>query len=320
MVGRAAAHNVNLLPGLHFLGGKAGLGQIDFSVLQHGVQSILHSLGLLMDFLHHKVLKAGLFGGLGIPFDFHQILGDFVAVQVVEGNAVGGQPGDFHVADVVNTAGVFQNGGHIGGQVALSAGNANDHGAVLPGGIDLPGVILKEHRQGIGAPDADHGMVDGVHRGVGVLFVVVVNELDGHLRIGGGVEAVALPGQLFPQLLIVFDNAVVNGHHIAVIGAMGVGIVLAGFAVGGPAGVADAAGARQGQTVVGLLRQRFQPALGFHHLYRIGSVPNGQTGGVVAPIFQTGQPLQQDGGSRLMAGKTNNSTHSASSPHTYAAL
>ena len=60
-------------------------------------------------------------------------------------------------------------------------------------------------------------MVDGVHRGVGVFFIVVIDELHGHFRIGGGVEGIALAQELFPQLLIVFDNAVVDGDHIAVI-------------------------------------------------------------------------------------------------------
>lgn len=60
-------------------------------------------------------------------------------------------------------------------------------------------------------------MIDGIHRGVGVFFIVVIDELHGNLRIGGGVEGIALAQELFPQLLIVFDNAVVDGDHIAVV-------------------------------------------------------------------------------------------------------
>ena len=86
---------------------------------------------------------------------------------------------------------------------------------------------------------------------------------------------VALAQQLLPELLIVFDDAVVDGYHVPVVGGVGVGVVFAGLSMGSPAGVADAAGSRQGQAVVRFFRQGPQAALGLDDPDGVGAVPYG---------------------------------------------
>ncbi len=104
-------------------------------------------------------------------------------------------------------------------------------------------------------------MVDGIHRGMLILLIVIIDELDGHFGICGGIKGISLPHQLILQLLIILYNAVVNADYVVIVGAMGMRIGLIGFPVGSPAGMTDAAGAGQGLAFVGLLCQDMESAL-----------------------------------------------------------
>ena len=60
-----------------------------------------------------------------------------------------------------------------------------------------------------------------------------------NLSISLRLKFISLGHQAFAQLAIVFDNAVLdNGYAPAAVG-MGMGIVLLGFAMGGPASMAN---------------------------------------------------------------------------------
>ena len=314
MPGRAAGHHADAAHSLEVLVGKTGGGEVRHAVARKGVEGVRHRLGLLVDLLHHEVLVAGFFGGLRIPLDGGEGLFNDVAVQVVEGHLARLQAAQLHVADVVNIPGELEDGRRVGGQEGLPFAHADDHGAVFPGGPDLAGIVLEHHRQRVGAADAHHGMVDGVHRGALVFLVVIIDELHRHLGVGGGIKAVALFGQLVFQLLVVLDDAVVHRHHVHVVAAVGVGVDLAGLAVGGPAGVADAAAARQSQTPVYLFRKDLQPAFGLHQLHRGVAVPGGDPRRVIAPVLQFGKPLQKKGRGLLCARVSHDPAHWSSPP------
>ena len=79
--------------------------------------------------------------------------------------------------------------------------------------------------------------------------------------------------------------------------------------MGGPAGVANAAGAGQGTAVVGFFRQIFQAARGLHHLGKFISVPDSQSGGVITAVFQLAQAVQQNGCRLFFSCESNNATH-----------
>ena len=91
---------------------------------------------------------------------------------------------------------------------------------------------------------------------------------------------------------------------------MGVNIV--GLAVGGPAGVADAQVAGQICPVMGQILQHLQAALGLFHLQPCGA-EHRHTGGVIAPVFQALQAVQQNGSRLLLANISYDSTHIGSS-------
>ena len=253
MISRAAGYHVNLADALNLLIRKSHLGQIDHTVPDHRVQGVLQGLRLLVNLFHHEMLKTGLLSCFGIPFDLHRLFFDLVAVQVIEGDSSLLQPGQLQVADVIDVPGVFQDGRDVGGHEALAILHAQNHRAVLAGHVDLLRIIFKHHSQRIGTADTHHGMVDGIHRGTQVFLVIIVYQLDRHLGVGLGIELITFPQQLIFQLLIVLNDAVVYADHIAVVAAMGMGVVLGWLAVGRPAGVADAAVPCQGLAAIGLL-------------------------------------------------------------------
>ena len=74
----------------------------------------------------------------------------------------------------------------------------------------------------------------------------VFDEVGDDFGVGFGDEFVALGGELGLEGEVVFDDAVVDDDEGAGAVAVGVGVLLGGAAVGGPAGVADAEGALDG--------------------------------------------------------------------------
>ena len=92
---------------------------------------------------------------------------------------------------------------------------------------------------------------------------------------------------------------------------MGVDVV--GFSVGGPAGVADTGGAGQGPALLRQIGQRLQAALGLAYLQTVRSA-HGDAGGVIAPVFQPAQSLQQQRRRLLRTHISYDSTHNIVPP------
>ena len=119
----------------------------------------------------------------------------------------------------------------------------------------------------------------------------MVHQVGNHLGVGVGAEHIAQRLELFPQLFVVLDDAVV--HHHDMLGDVGVSIALGRLAMGSPAGVGNA-----GTTVDGLLLQCLGQ-LGYlaeatHPLQRLVGAEHGDTSRIVATVFQTAQALYQD--------------------------
>ncbi len=204
-----------------------------------------------MDFLHHKMLKAGLFGCLGIPFDFRQLLFDRLLVHIVERNLALSQTCHLQVTDIINLTGIFQNCRHIAGHIAFAVMHADNHRAVLACDINFTGIFLKHHSQGIRAANAYHSMAQCISRCMVILFIVIVNQLNGDLGVRLGIKGIAVMQQLFLQLLIVFDNTVMHCHHVAISTNMRMRVSFGGFAVRCPTCVTNTAGAYKALSAVG---------------------------------------------------------------------
>ena len=132
-----------------------------------------------------------------------------------------------------------------------------------------------------------------------------LDEVDDGFGIGLGFELVPLGGQLVAQLAEILDDAVVNGRDIACLMRVGVGLV--GDAMGGPAGVANADGARQWIAFEQLLKiaQLARSASAAQLTIRDGR----NTGGIIAAIFQPLQCIHKLRRNRGLSENSDNSTH-----------
>ena len=118
---------------------------------------------------------------------------------------------------------------------------------------------------------------------------------------------IAVRDELLFQRLVVLDNAVMHQRDFAASVEMWVGVFIGNLAVRSPASVADSV-VTTGRLFVDQFRQRRDASGAFPRLDVI-AVYNGNSGRVVATIFQTAQPIEQDGSSFSRSNITNNSTH-----------
>ncbi len=132
-----------------------------------------------------------------------------------------------------------------------------------------------------------------------------------HLRIRLGLESVAAGDELIAQVAEVLDDAVVDDRDAAGAIAMGVGVEIARATVRGPASVAQAdpctgrvaaEGVRQNGHLTGSLLNEQVSILG----------DEGDAGGVVAPVLEASQPIEQDRSSFSGSGVADDSAHTNS--------
>ena len=187
------------------------------------------------------------------------------AFEVGEGDAGGGEDGEFAVGEEVDVAGVVEDAGDVGGEEEFAVADADDGGRAHAGGDELVGLVGGEDADGEGSGEALDGAADGFFEevmsaggrlrrvGCGVLRCAQIDELEfvfdevgDDLGVGFGDEFVALGDEVVLEGEVVFDDAVVDDDEGAGAVAVGVGVLFGGAAVGGPAGVADAEGAVDG--------------------------------------------------------------------------
>ena len=307
MVGRAAGHDVDAADGPDLLRGHGQVLKHHAASLDPGGGGLADGGGLLHDLLEHEVGVAALFGGVHLPVHMVVLLLHRAQLAVVYPDAAAGQNGQLPVVHIGDVPGVADQGRHVGGDEVLPIAEAQQQGGVLPGGHQPVGIVGADDAQGIGPVHRVQQAVHGLKE-VAAVAVVIIQQLGHHLRVRLGLEHIALLLQLLLQGDEVFDDAVVDHGELAALAHMGMGVDVVGLAVGGPAGVSDAQGAGQVPTVMGQLPQSRHPAL-FLAKAQHAIAAHGDTGGVIAPVFQPLQPVQQNGGGLLMANISYDSTH-----------
>ena len=137
------------------------------------------------------------------------------------------------------------------------------------------------------------------------LFHLIGDEMGDDLGVGFAAEFRAVLAEPFAQFAEILDDAVMSDRDA--VGGVRMRVALGRFAVRRPAGVADAdiAGER-------LLRQalfqRGELALGASAAER-AVIQSGDTGGVVAPVFEAFERLDQMAGNRLASNNSDDPAH-----------
>ena len=291
MVSTAAGNDADLVNLFDILIAEADSAHIQLAVNQYGIQSIAYCLRLLVNFLHHEMLKACFLGSFGIPFNFGQRFFNYFFINVVEGNLAVSQTSHFQIADVIYLTGVFQNSRHVAGNIAFAVLYADNHRAVLTGNINFTGIFLEHYCQSIGAAHTDHGMAQSIGRSMLVLFIVVVNQFNGNLGISLRIEGIAVMQQLFLQLLIVFDNTVVYSNYIAISTCMRMRISFGRFAMGCPSGMTDTAGTNEALSAISFGIKLLQTTFSFNNLHLCTAIAHCEAGRIVTTIFKLRQTI-----------------------------
>ena len=287
----------------------------DPAVLQARTDGAAHGLRLLHDLLEHKVRIAALLRGGDLPVDVVVLLDDGQLHCVEHGDAAARQNGDLAVLHVADVARVLDERGHVGGDEAAAVAVAQQQRRVLSCGVDAVGRVGAEDAERVRALDAVQYHVQSAQHRAGLLEIIF-EQLRHDLAVGLGGEAHALFLEKAADFQIIFDDAVVDKGDFAVLAQMRVGIDVVRLAVGRPAGMADAGRAGERFAAVGHVEQVLQPALGLRHL-QDPVRRDADAGGVIAPVFEPGQPVEQNGGGLFAADVAYDSTHRKSSSNIF---
>ena len=256
-------------------------------------------------------------GGLG-----HAIVGqEGTGLRAVEERLVGGETGDGKKVVAPLQSDVVAGGLSREGLTILSVLDVDevnlhllggldtdDEGRTLAGSDDLTGEVHALHEK---TESTLQLLNDGLDQAgeveVGVLVEDELGQLGDGLSVGLGLEAHALGLQEHPQFLVVGDDTVVDDGELPLgVGAVRVAVDPAGRAVGGPSGVCNTGVVVEDLCEIGLLLLDELLQLGDLADLLVGEdlillvAIDGNTGGVVAAVFETGETC---GRARCQLGK-----------------
>ncbi len=230
---------------------------------------------------------------------------DGAAVEVAELHAVRRENGHVAIGEEEHVARVAEDGGNVGRDEVFAFAEADHDGRAFAGGDDLVGIVAVEDGKREYAAELLHGAAD---RAFQIAFEIFFDEMRDDFGVGFGLEGVAFLLQLLFQRKEVFHDAVVNDDDIAGAVAVRMGVLFAGAAVRGPAGVADAVVAFDG--------------IEAEHVFEIAEFArcaadtegfvvtvDGETRRIIPAVFEPFQAVHDDGDGALGAYITHDSAH-----------
>ena len=267
-----------------------------------------------MDLLEHEVRVAALLRGLGGPQDRVDDPLERRAVAVGEHRGSRPQIGNVAVLHEHDLLGVRHDRGRVRGQERLALADAHDQRRIEPRADQSLGLVAVHDHQRVRALEAAEGGADRIGE---VALICVLHEMGNDFRVRLRVQGVAASDQLGAKLSEVLHDAVVDDRDAA--GAIGVGVSVqvARPAVRSPASVAQAhsgAGRLAPQRV--LQDRHLARALLNEEVTGVGD--KSDAGGVVAPVFEPPESVEQDGPGLSRPRVSNDSAHmsiSRSSDH-----
>ena len=197
----------------------------------------------------------------------------------------------------------------------LVASDAEKQRAAAAGADDQIGMIGLNDGDAVGADHIFQCAPDGFGKSGAVggrvfgadLFVVLAHEVGEDFGVGLGSEGVAFGDQLFLELLVILNDAVVDKGDLAGLIEMRMGIRVRGRPMRGPAGVANA-GVALGR-LLGEEGGEIVDAAALFAELEFSIVHEAETGGVVATVFETAESFEDDGLSGPLANVANDATH-----------
>ena len=97
--------------------------------------------------------------------------------------------------------------------------------------------------------------------------------------------------QLFLQLLIVFDNTIVDSNYIAICTGMRMRISFRRLAMGCPSGMTDTTGTNEALSAISFGIKLLQATFSLNNLHLCTAIAHCQAGRIIATIFQLRQTI-----------------------------
>ena len=288
-----------VLDAAHGDGARAGV--------ETAAKTIVNGTGLLEDLFEHEMIVAAFFDGRQFNIELGYERSDLFIAQVLQDEFIGCNDGKLVIVYVYHILGVLQHGRSVGTEEMLSLADTDHERTSLAGrhnGIGMVG-IQQEYHVGAGYPFKRYP-----NRFFQVALVVlpyVFNEVEQYLGIGIAGEFVSFVREFLLELSVVLDDAIVDHGQFAAGRYMGMGVAVAGFAVGGPAGMPDAAMGVQVFPENGLLQFRNPSFLLIY--FEVVAVEQSHPCTIVTPVFEPFQAGDHDGISFFGASVSYDSAH-----------
>jgi hypothetical protein len=306
VVRRAAGDQVDLLKRPEVVLGDLHLLEVDMARVQ-GIpahQGVPDGSRLLVDLLEHEVLEAALLCHDGIPGDPLNLLADGAARSVQDPDAAFGDHSDLVVVQEEHVPCVVEDRRDVGRHEELAVPEAHHQGRPVPRRHDLLRLPRIQRGQGV------HPLQPGDRLLNGRLEwprVVLLDQVSDHLGVGLSFELVPPGGELLLEGQVILYDAVMDHHDVARAVAMGMGVLLGGPAVGGPAGVPQAEHPVERRALKHLLQV---PELsGAAPELQLAPVHDRDPRGVVASVLHAPEAVQNYGNDLLAADISDDPTH-----------
>jgi hypothetical protein len=249
---------------------------------------------------------AAFFDGAHLHVEFLNKGGQLFIPQIFEDEFVRLEDGQFIVVDIDHFLCVFDDGGCVGSQEMFTLADADHQGAAFSRGDDGIGMFLVQQHDDVCADDPFERDPDGFFQTAIVVLLDVLDEIQQYFGVGVAFELVSFFGKFGLELGIVLDDAVMDHGQPAACGALGMGIPVIGFSMGGPARMPHA------RMSVKILSDQAFFEIGYLPFFLIDSqviVQQGHAGAVITAVFKTLQPLQYKGIGFTGTNISNDSAH-----------
>ena len=245
---------------------------------------------LLVDLLLHEAVIAALLGLDRIPLDAQRVTLHACAVAAEDRRALRVEQGDLAVLERHDHAAVREDRGDVGGDEVLALSEPKDaRASTLLGRDDAPRLALVDDGDRARTLEPRDGSAHRVEQRHATP-ALGVDQAGDDLGVGVGAELEALRPEFGSQRAVVLDDAVVDQRDRA--DPVRVRVLLGRLAVGGPARVAHAGGAVDGNVAKSRL-QVHELADGAHHA-QLPVLEHRDAGRVVAAVLEPAQSVEHD--------------------------